>query len=111
MSVWKRNSGEYLPRRVVNDLLIFASGRSFHAYSPMLLRPKEWREFMGRLLLVNPPNAEQIIDARWTGHRLHGGFSSLRWSWNTGHYQRAPEFLKYADRRQRTLAGLDGYLS
>ena len=91
---------KYLPRRIVNDLLVFRSGKSFHAYSPVLLTPSHWRVFMGRLLLINPPNCAQTVDARWIGHRLIGGFASLRWSCNTKYYQHLPEFVKYTDRLQ-----------
>lgn len=83
----------YLPRSVVRELLVFSSGRSFHAYGLTLLEPKEWHELMGRLLLINPPDAVPYVDTRWIGHRLIGGFSSLRWSCNTGAYKKYPERL------------------
>jgi len=84
----------FLPRAVALNLAIFTSGRSFHAYSTALLSPKEWIGFMGRLLLVNPRDRKEIIDSRWIGHRLIGGFCSLRWSNNSGLYLGAPSRIK-----------------
>jgi hypothetical protein len=81
----------FLPRDVMNSIAIFNSGRSFHAYSTTLISPKNWIELMGRLLLINPRNGNQIIDARWIGHRLIGGYSSLRWSNNTQLYADIPK--------------------
>ncbi|MBX9849848.1 MAG: hypothetical protein K2X64_11185 [Rhodocyclaceae bacterium] len=81
----------FLPRPVIRDMAFFSSGRSFHAYSTTLLSPKEWVDFIGRLLLVNPRDGNPIIDTRWVGHRLIGGFSALRWSNNSGLYLREPE--------------------
>lgn len=81
--------GRYIPRRVFVNMKFYSSGRSFHAYSLTLLSPKEWIEFMGRLLLVNGEKAN-YVDTRWVGHRLIGGFSSLRWSNNSGLYVRMP---------------------
>lgn len=85
---------KYLPRRVARELVVFSTGRSFHAYGLYLLEPKEWIDFMGRLLLINPPGNSEFVDARWIGHRLIGGFSSLRWSCNTSNYKKYPEFLE-----------------
>ncbi len=82
--------GYFLPKKIMLNLAFFDSGRSYHAYSLALLSPKEWIEFMGRLLLINPRIGPQIIDARWVGHRLIGGYCSLRWSNNTGKYVRSP---------------------
>ena len=62
------------------------SGRSFHAYSLRLISPKEWREFMGRLLLLNLPGRSSFIDSRWVGHRLVAGYASLRWTANSEQY-------------------------
>ena len=84
----------FLPRAVVLNLAVFASGRSFHAYSTALLSPKEWVSFMGRLLLVNPRGRRELIDSRWIGHRLIGGFCSLRWSNNSGMYLGAPSRVR-----------------
>lgn len=67
----------YIPN-VLSSMSFFSSGRSFHGYSSQLLNNKEWHQFMGCLLLVNPINHQGIIDNRWIGHRLVGGFSSLR---------------------------------
>lgn len=83
----------FIPKSVRYDLGVFASGRSFHAYSTTLLSPKEWLGFMGRLLLINPRNGKQIIDSRWIGHRLIGGYCALRWSDNSGLYRGEPRRL------------------
>lgn len=80
-----------LPKKVMLNLAIYKSGRSYHAYSNTLITPKEWKEFMGRLLLINMPHCPDIIDSRWVGHRLIGGYSSLRWSNNTRQYFGMPE--------------------
>lgn len=89
---------KYLQKRINRQLLVFSSGRSFHAYGLCLLEPKEWFEFMGRLLLINPPGDLQYVDTRWIGHRLIGGFSSLRWSCNTSNYKKYPEYLEDSER-------------
>lgn len=83
----------FLPKRVFLTLGLFDSGRSYHGYSPTLLKPKDWIQFMGRLLLVNPRDGSAVIDTRWVGHRLIGGYCSLRWSNNTGLYVRIPEMV------------------
>ena len=83
-----------LDRRVTSGLLLFSSGRSFHGYSTKLLRPKEWREFMGRLLLLNVPNRPPLIDARWVGHRIMAEYGSLRWSANSPHYLQIPRLVR-----------------
>lgn len=45
---------------------------------------------MGHLLLINPRNGAEVVDTRWVGHRLIGGFGSLRWSNNSGQYLGLP---------------------
>lgn len=80
----------YLPKNLMLNMAMYSSGRSFHAYSKTLLGQKEWYEFMGRLLLINPRNASDVVDTRWVGHRLIGGFGSLRWSNNSGQYLGLP---------------------
>ncbi len=85
----------YLPRALMLNMAVFASGRSFHAYSTALLGPKDWHAFMGRLLLVNPKNGREVVDSRWIGHRLIGGFGSLRWSNNSGQYQGLPTRIRF----------------
>lgn len=83
-----------LPNFVSAGLQYYNSGRSFHAYGAALLRPKEWTGFMGRLLLCNLPGEPQIVDARWIGHRLIGGYSSLRLSCNTPSYLNLPSLVE-----------------
>lgn len=85
----------FVPRNIVSNMELYDSGRSYHAYSLSLISPKDWIEFMGRLLLVNMPNESPIIDARWIGHRLIGGYSSLRWSSNTPHYLSSPKKFQF----------------
>jgi hypothetical protein len=86
---------KYLPKKILLNLAIYSSGRSFHAYSTTLLGPKEWIEFMGRILLVNPRSCTDVIDSRWVGHRLIGGFGALRWSNNSGSYLSLPTRISY----------------
>lgn len=85
----------YLPKSLMLNMAVYASGKSFHAYSTTLLGPKDWIEFMGRLLLVNPHNQPDIVDARWIGHRLIGGFGSLRWSNSSGLYFGLPSRVAF----------------
>lgn len=68
----------------------FDSGRSLHAYLGGLMRPGEWHQHLGRLLLMNFPDSPPIVDTRWIGHRLLGGYSALRWSANSSHQFRVP---------------------
>lgn len=76
---------------VANELFLFDSGRSLHGYSLKLFSSKEWLDFMGRLLLVDLANSERkLVDSRWIGHRLMAGYSSLRWSNNSGMYLSEP---------------------
>ncbi|WP_417657095.1 hypothetical protein [Pseudidiomarina aestuarii] len=74
------------------DLAIYSSGRSYHGYGNRLLGKQEWVKFMGSLLLLNIPGKNKFIDERWIGHRLLGGYASLRWSNNTSQYKKYPTF-------------------
>ena len=85
---------QMLDKQLMNRLVLFSSGRSYHGYSTKLLRPKEWREFMGRLLLLNMPKRPPLIDARWVGHRIIAGCGSLRWSANSPHYIQLPRLVR-----------------
>lgn len=88
----KKILGRVLPRRIASSLVFYNSGRSLHAYSVERLKPiKEWHDFMGRLLLANLPSDPPVVDSRWIGHRLIGGFCSLRWSSNSDAYLKIPE--------------------
>lgn len=69
---------------------LYESGRSFHGYGNGLLTNDQWLQFMGSLLLLNKPSGYKLIDERWVGHRIMGGYSALRWSKNTSHYKRFP---------------------
>lgn len=84
-----------IEKQVVTNMAVYDSGRSFHSYSKSILSPKEWSDFMGRLLLVNPAGEEEIIDSRWVGHRIIGGYSSLRLSNNTQQYVKMPSRIKF----------------
>lgn len=81
---------ELIGRDIFDEMIFFDSGRSFHGYSTELIGRKRWIEFMGRLLLLNAPNSKAIVDSRWVGHRLIGGYSALRWSANSPHYIHEP---------------------
>lgn len=80
----------FLPMRVFATSSFYQSGRSFHAYSRHLLEPREWYDFLGRALLINPRDGRQIVDTRWIGHRLIAGYCSLRFSNNSGQYRSMP---------------------
>jgi len=79
--------------RFHGSMRIYDSGRSFHAYSSILMSNKEWLGFMGALLLLTQPEGPPIVDVRWVGHRLIGGYSALRWSCNSSHYLQYPELV------------------
>lgn len=82
----------FIDKKIFNNLVFYSSGRSFHAYSTTLISNSEWKNFMGKLLLVNPSNCNNsIIDTRWIGHRLLSGYSTLRWSNNSGKYLKLPQ--------------------
>jgi hypothetical protein len=81
----------FLPERVFSTSTFYSSGRSYHAYATSLLGPKDWHVFLGRALLINPRDGEQIVDARWVGHRLIAGYCSLRLSNSSGQYRGMPK--------------------
>jgi len=85
----------YVSRSVLMNISFYSSGRSFHAYSTTLLPPKDWISFIGQLLLINPKNQPEIIDSRWIGHRLIGGYGSLRWSNNSKNYLGEPTAIRF----------------
>jgi hypothetical protein len=80
-----------LPPTLTNQLAIFRSGKSYHGYISSLLEEDDWYSFCGLLLLMNLPDSAPIIDSRWIGHRLRGGYSALRWSCNTGDHSVYPQ--------------------
>jgi hypothetical protein len=84
---------EALPEYPIADASVYFSGRSFHAYFPLLIRPREWVKFMGSALLCNTPTHPRIVDQRWVGHRLISGYASLRWSRNTKRYRAFPRWV------------------
>lgn len=84
---------EVFGERAADEFSFFSSGRSFHAYGCSLFDQRQWYEFMGKLLLCNFPGRPVIIDQRWVGHRLIGGYSALRWSCNGSNYRQYPQFI------------------
>ncbi|RNF51540.1 hypothetical protein EBI00_06485 [Marinomonas hwangdonensis] len=86
----KKVLSNLLPKEIFHSLSFYESGRSLHAYGSTPIPNTRWVEFMGRLLLANLPNEPSIIDTRWVGHRLVGGYSSLRWSANSDYYLKIP---------------------
>lgn len=81
---------QVVPPTLWRSAALFDSGRSFHMYFRRLIRKGDWPGFMGRLLLANLPGRGQIIDSRWIGHRLLGGYGALRWSANSAFHARCP---------------------
>ena len=75
----------------LRSLSIYDSGRSYHGYISELMIPKEWRSFLGRLLLMNGVSSAPVVDSRWIGHRLLGDYCALRWSMNTSWYRSMPK--------------------
>jgi hypothetical protein len=70
----------YLGKDITNELFLFDSGRSVHAYSLQLITSAEWTPFMGTLLLLNLPKKSQIVDPPmgWTAGYSAGGFPSCQ---------------------------------
>lgn len=88
------------------DIVLYESGRSMHGYFFCLIDEKDWYQYLGRLLLCNPPfdSNDQLVDSRWVGHSLDHGFSALRWSCNSAIYQSLPQLVdvgssKISDRK------------
>jgi hypothetical protein len=72
----------------------FESGRSFHGYGSRFVTHQQWIELMGKLLLCNGKDSRPIVDPRWVGHRLLGGYAALRWTRNTKQYLAVPHRLQ-----------------
>lgn len=72
----------------------YDSGRSIHGYILEMMSPAEWHRYLGRMLLMNAPDESPLVDARWIGHRLLGGYSALRWSANSQHYLQVPILMR-----------------
>ena len=85
---------DVLPVELLDSMIWFESGRSFHGYGTVLISEKDWIKLMGRFLLVNQPQLPPVVDPRWVGHRLISGYSALRWTRNTSHYLQVPELAK-----------------
>jgi hypothetical protein len=82
---------EPLGKHRVAHAYVYSSGRSFHVYYPTLITHDEWVRFMGSALLLNMTHHAPVVDQRWVGHRLIGGYAALRWSCNTKTYRSMPE--------------------
>lgn len=80
------------------DIYLFKTGRSYHAYLDALMTEREWKRFLGHLLLLNNIN-ENFVDSRWVGHSLIQGFSALRLSCNTPLYLEYPTFWQKIPKR------------
>ena len=80
--------------RAAGRITYYDSGRSIHGYVLELLGPAEWHRFLGRVLLMNAPDSVAIVDARWIGHRLLGGYSALRWSANSEYHSQLPFLMR-----------------
>lgn len=91
--------------RVYDGMVAYSSGRSLHAYSLALLSPGDWVAYMARLLLIDFPSEQGLIDHRWIGHRLSAGYAALRWSANGEHYVDYPRHLDLAAELSRRRAG------
>ena len=80
---------------VQSPLWLYSSGNSMHGYYFSLLSEPLWHQYLGALLLCNPPSKihNDCIDARWIGHSLEHGFSALRWSKNTPRYKSLPTLI------------------
>ena len=80
---------DVLPPTYAEGIQVYFSGRSFHAYFPYLLTTRQWMKFMGSALLCNERGSE-VVDQRWVGHRLIGGYATLRWSCSSARHQELP---------------------
>lgn len=87
---------DVLPSKLIDSVIWFESGRSYHGYGKILISQENWIKLMGRLLLANQPQMSSVVDPRWIGHRLIAGYSALRWTKNTEYYIQEPELVKNA---------------
>lgn len=69
---------------------ILSSGRSFHVYFETFITTDEWIDFLADALLLNMPDQDAIIDARWIAHRLKDRTGSLRLTSQQSHYLQEP---------------------
>lgn len=76
------------------SITLYDSGRSYHIYGLSLINHQNWLAFMGRLLLLNLPGQDPIFDSRWVGHRLIGGFGSLRLTNFSKQYYKIPTLIE-----------------
>lgn len=78
-------------------IALYSSGRSYHLYGDLLVPEERWPALMGRLILLNLPSQSEIVDTRWVGHRLLGGYAALRWSANSPQHQEKPRLVLRKD--------------
>lgn len=78
-----------IPKAYLKGMLVYFTGRSFHAYFPHLLTTREWTKFMGTALLCND-GQRSVVDQRWVGRRLVGGYAALRWSCSSARHKQFP---------------------
>lgn len=76
---WTENAANRLSR-VLRDFncqnaAVYASGRSYHLYGFHQLNDREWRWFMARLLMVNDPIEDEVVDAAVIGRYLERLFA------------------------------------
>ena len=82
----------------VKRILFFQSGRSMHGYAPdLLVSQNELLDIWGVMIATFYGfdlgfDYESYLDYRWMGHRLQGGYGSLRWTCQTQQYLQYPEF-------------------
>lgn len=90
MQTLREATNNWLQSGAWNNLTLYDSGRSLHGYYSVLMSAAEFRGFLGRLLLMNALDDEPLVDSRWIGHRLLGGYCALRWSNNSESYLKTP---------------------
>ena len=77
----------------ISRFFVFSSGRSYHLYGIGCIPPEQYEKFLGRALLLNMPGRPDVVDQRWIGHRLLGGYATLRWTNRSGYYKAYPTKL------------------
>jgi len=60
-------------RKIGQEGVVLATGRSYHFYGIRPMTENKWYEFLGRCLLFS-----DFTDSRYVGHRLIDGFTDLR---------------------------------
>ncbi|HEY8272436.1 MAG TPA: hypothetical protein VIG33_16205 [Pseudobdellovibrionaceae bacterium] len=81
----------------ISNFEIYETGRSYHLYGLSLISAEKFQEYMGALLLINPPDSPYPVDARWVGHQLINGYTALRWTHNSSLYKKYPHKISISD--------------